>query len=449
MPICPNCGNKTADNAIFCDQCGTRLPIEEPALAEAPTTQAEIGAPIGGVPEGVVICANCGAENVPGEVFCDNCGEPLELPEPVPVELIVEEEPAVPEEAIEPIIEEEPVAVEEVEPIIEEEPVVVEEAAPIAEEEPIAIAEAEPTIEEEPIAIAEVEPTIEDEVIVEEEAGLYCPACGAEIHVGDTFCGNCGASLGEVPPEQEVVPEEPIVGEVIVEEPAEEIIVEEVVVEEPFEQVIVEEVEIEQEPIEEIVIEEEPAAETIIEEAVSEQVPLEATIVQEAIVEEEVILEPAEAEEESNCSVCGASVLSDQVFCASCGAALQTPAAAAAAPEPVVAEPVAPQGPYIEIVDSGAQIPLVEQAELLIGRLDEISGISPDIDMTPHRGEEGGVSRRHARLIHEGGNWFILDLDSTNGTYVNGLELQPKTRHALNDGDNLSLGDVEVILHTG
>ncbi|MFN2129564.1 MAG: zinc-ribbon domain-containing protein, partial [Anaerolineae bacterium] len=29
MPVCPNCGNQAAENAIFCDQCGTRLPAVE------------------------------------------------------------------------------------------------------------------------------------------------------------------------------------------------------------------------------------------------------------------------------------------------------------------------------------------------------------------------------------------------------------------------------------
>src|SRR5512136_3117003 len=79
MPICPSCGNKTADNAIFCDQCGTRLPTAVPEEAQATVVQA----PAGTVPEGVLICPDCGAENVPGEVFCDTCGSPLEAPEPV------------------------------------------------------------------------------------------------------------------------------------------------------------------------------------------------------------------------------------------------------------------------------------------------------------------------------------------------------------------------------
>ena len=108
---------------------------------------------------------------------------------------------------------------------------------------------------------------------------------------------------------------------------------------------------------------------------------------------------------------------------------------------------MAPAGPYLSIVSSGAHIPLVEQPELLIGREDDISGIYPDVDMTPHDGEEGGISRRHAKLIHDQGAWFVIDLDSTNGTFVNEAEVTPKTRVALKDGDTIRLGDVETTFH--
>jgi len=178
--------------------------------------------------------------------------------------------------------------------------------------------------------------------------------------------------------------------------------------------------------------------------------------------------------EEPRCPVCGAIVLPEQRFCASCGAALPAvPGAGAeeagaqpavvqetvvpetvpeeAVPEAVAAvlEPAAPAAtePYLEVTDSGAHIPLIAQAELLIGRVDDVSGIYPDVDMTPHGGEDGGVSRRHALLGHDQGAWYVVDLDSTNGTYVNGAELAPQVRVPVRDGDRIGLGDAEVVLH--
>ena len=46
------------------------------------------------------------------------------------------------------------------------------------------------------------------------------------------------------------------------------------------------------------------------------------------------------------------------------------------------------------------------------------------------------VSRRHARLSFRDGHWVLRDLDSTNGTRVNGT---PVVRYRLEPGDRLSL----------
>lgn len=50
------------------------------------------------------------------------------------------------------------------------------------------------------------------------------------------------------------------------------------------------------------------------------------------------------------------------------------------------------------------------------------------------------VSRRHARLEHRPGGLFVVDLASTNGTYINdGARLTAESR--LNRGDQLKVGD--------
>ena len=53
---------------------------------------------------------------------------------------------------------------------------------------------------------------------------------------------------------------------------------------------------------------------------------------------------------------------------------------------------------------------------------------------------EADVSRRHATLFRRGGDWFVKDLGSQNGTALNGLRLERETR--LKDGDTLSFGGV-------
>jgi hypothetical protein len=53
------------------------------------------------------------------------------------------------------------------------------------------------------------------------------------------------------------------------------------------------------------------------------------------------------------------------------------------------------------------------------------------------------VSRQHARITRQGGLTVIEDLESTNGTFVNGLRLTGP--HTLTDGDVISLGDTVTV----
>ncbi|MDW8148784.1 MAG: FHA domain-containing protein [Roseiflexaceae bacterium] len=103
-----------------------------------------------------------------------------------------------------------------------------------------------------------------------------------------------------------------------------------------------------------------------------------------------------------------------------------------------------PVGPRL-VFENGQEIPVpTDKAEITIGREDPISGIHPDIDLTPYGGESGGVSRQHARLIHRGGQWSIVDLGSTNYTRVDGLRIEPGAPHPLKDGARLQFGRLAV-----
>lgn len=55
------------------------------------------------------------------------------------------------------------------------------------------------------------------------------------------------------------------------------------------------------------------------------------------------------------------------------------------------------------------------------------------------------VSREHTRIRHEGRRWFVDDLGSTNGTYLNGERVIGSL--TLLDGDSLKIGDVTFIFH--
>ncbi|MDF1664400.1 MAG: FHA domain-containing protein [Planctomycetota bacterium] len=53
-----------------------------------------------------------------------------------------------------------------------------------------------------------------------------------------------------------------------------------------------------------------------------------------------------------------------------------------------------------------------------------------------------GISRYHAEIIHKDGFYLLRDLQSNNGTFVNGRRI---TTHALNDGDEVSIGKFSLV----
>jgi FHA domain len=88
---------------------------------------------------------------------------------------------------------------------------------------------------------------------------------------------------------------------------------------------------------------------------------------------------------------------------------------------------------------AGKQFP-VHEDEAYIGRWDADSGIFPDVDLDADD-PEAKVSRRHARITRRGEQYFIEDLGSTNGTFVNrGRRLLPGDRQPLSDGDEIIIG---------
>ena len=52
------------------------------------------------------------------------------------------------------------------------------------------------------------------------------------------------------------------------------------------------------------------------------------------------------------------------------------------------------------------------------------------------------VSRFHAKIEQENGQFFLVDLNSTNGTFVNGEKLKPNERHIIYQGDLISFAEI-------
>ncbi|MEO8972025.1 MAG: FHA domain-containing protein [Ktedonobacteraceae bacterium] len=162
------------------------------------------------------------------------------------------------------------------------------------------------------------------------------------------------------------------------------------------------------------------------------------------------------------CPSCGATNPAGEAFCSNCGVSMLGAPAAVASPAPAAVEPddddlspvaPAPAQPAAVASPSALQARLVVEADnqefdlggkdnILIGREDAVSNIFPDVDLTPHGGEEGGVSRLHARIFNENGQYMLEDENSTNFTYLNRQRLAGKTPTQLHDNDEIKLGRV-------
>lgn len=73
----------------------------------------------------------------------------------------------------------------------------------------------------------------------------------------------------------------------------------------------------------------------------------------------------------------------------------------------------------------------------LIGRLSVARGINPEIALN----FDSAVSHRHALINRQSDGTFTLrDIDSANGTILNGVELTPMVDSVIQDGDEFTLG---------
>lgn len=98
----------------------------------------------------------------------------------------------------------------------------------------------------------------------------------------------------------------------------------------------------------------------------------------------------------------------------------------------------------LNMVESGQILPLADRTEFTLGRSAEGQPIVPDVDLSPHNAYANGVSRLHAvlKLIQE--QIVIMDLGSSNGTYLNGSRLPPYVETPVAHGDVIYLGKLKI-----
>jgi pSer/pThr/pTyr-binding forkhead associated (FHA) protein len=96
------------------------------------------------------------------------------------------------------------------------------------------------------------------------------------------------------------------------------------------------------------------------------------------------------------------------------------------------------------ILNSGRRVTLPLGEEIRIGRADPNKEIIPEVDLSDDDGAVLGVSRLHASLQSTENGVILVDLGSTNGTFLHEENLTAHESSCLESGDTFRLGEMQV-----
>lgn len=133
------------------------------------------------------------------------------------------------------------------------------------------------------------------------------------------------------------------------------------------------------------------------------------------------------------CPACGSILVSGKVFFTSGGSEPQKASPQPDLPQSTVAVPNAkPQASSLS--GNGWVLPLKE------GQFGRIQGIYPEFSSQKY------ISRTHGQFRLLDGQWQVMDLNSHNGTFLNGQRLVVNTWYDLNIGDQLKIATTDFIV---
>jgi len=79
---------------------------------------------------------------------------------------------------------------------------------------------------------------------------------------------------------------------------------------------------------------------------------------------------------------------------------------------------------------------------VLVGRFGKAKPLPMDVDLAP----DTNVSRRHARIWFEGEVWWIEDLRSKNGTWIDDNNIKGRGKRRLRPGTKILIGETVLML---
>jgi hypothetical protein len=154
------------------------------------------------------------------------------------------------------------------------------------------------------------------------------------------------------------------------------------------------------------------------------------------------------------CPNCTWGYLPGDTVCSHCGLSFVVPANIKPVPNLHSATPSSdwPVGEVSAEVDrpiilqcGNKRLSIPVRDSVIVGRQSKVdSDTHPNVCLDALGAVENGVSRQHIKLTRKQDLIYVTDLDSSNGTYLNGRPLAPNCQRLLRNGDLLQLGVLQI-----
>ncbi len=96
----------------------------------------------------------------------------------------------------------------------------------------------------------------------------------------------------------------------------------------------------------------------------------------------------------------------------------------------------------LEEIGGSSQVIYIDREDAVIGR--QTANVDVSLETVDN---SSSVSRRHARLTVQSDGVFLEDLESSNGTFVNGERLLPQVQKQLFEKDEIRFGATRFVFH--
>lgn len=115
--------------------------------------------------------------------------------------------------------------------------------------------------------------------------------------------------------------------------------------------------------------------------------------------------------------------------------------------EPYMDFEIPTKGVILINLENGNLITKQEEEAFILGRVStEIKTPEPLVDLTQFGALELGISRVHAMIRRTKEGYQIIDLESSNGTWLENQRLVPQKPYALDSGDRIRTGRLNMLV---